>query len=587
VTSAAETPSPVKIAPFERGRFARGDRLKRIGRGALGGKGQGLLDAQDILRDVIEAEVATGVRLEVPFTTILGADVFEAFVERNRLWRVIEDADDPERLQRAFARASLPAEIVGDLMAICTETQGRPMAVRSSSLLEDALEHPFAGVYATKMTPNHQLDLDQRFRRLSEAIKCVYASCFSAEARAYRAAIGVGDDEERMAVVLQEVIGERHGDRFYPDVSVVARSFAAYRFGRAAPEDGLVNLAAGLGKTIVDGDKCWIYSPAHPRAPAPVASVRDLLEVTQTELWAVDMSRDGHFDPMSEDEHLVRVPLATAEADGVLERLASTYDPTRDRVVPGIRAAGPRVLDFATILQMREPPLNDGIRVALRTLAEALGEAVELELAARVPPYGAGPAQLVLLQVRPMRAAKDHVQVPDFDAPGTLVASEDVLGQGHLTHIEDVVYLRPEAFALEKSRAIADELARVNRTFVASRRDYALLGFGRWGSSDPWLGVPVRWADISRARVIVESHGGRLHIDPSQGAHFFHNLLSFGVCYFTVTSGRPGDVDWAFLDALPATYESDLVRVVHLCSPLEVWADPRSGRGAIQHGDAA
>ncbi len=400
-------------------------------------------------------------------------------------------------------RASLPVGLVGDLRALMEDVRA-PLALRSSSLLEDALEHPFAGVYGTKMTPNDQLDADTRFTRMVEAIKFVWASTFFAAARAYRARVGAGESE-RMAVLVQEVVGRRHGRRHYPDVSGVARSLAYYRFGGTSPEDGIAQLALGLGRTIVQGEPAWTFCPARPRAVPPFGSAGEILRETQKGFWAVRMGDPPEFDPTRETEYLVHAPLADAEADGTLALTASTLDPRSDRLVPGLGRAGPRVLTFAPLLVLDELPLAALVRRLLAAASDALGGPVEIEFAVTLPDEGAAAPRFCVLQARRMAAASEPVELGSRSGWTPLVSSEHVLGNGVVEGIADVVYLVPERFDAARTVEIAAEIAALNRRLLDERRPYLLVGFGRWGSADPLLGVPVNWGDVSGAGALVEA----------------------------------------------------------------------------------
>jgi hypothetical protein len=578
---------PTEVPPFARRFFGAAQPFTRIGDGELGGKGSGLLRARDLLERHFDSGRAPSIRVDIPTLTVLTTSVFDRFLSVNHLDDILGDPGRDDRLALAFQRADLPPEILGDLRSLVEQVR-TPLAVRSSSLLEDALYQPFAGVYATKMIPNHQPDADSRFRRLAEAIKFVYASTFFRGARAYRATTGRPDAAEKMAVLIQEVVGRRHNDRFYPDVSGVGRSWNYYPTGRIRPEDGVVNLALGLGKTIVDGGLVWSYSPALPRIGPPAGSVRNLIRQTQSAFWAVNMGPAPPYDPTTETEYLTIGSLADAEYDGTLQMIASTYDPHADRLTPGTGRAGPRVVTFAPLLDLVLLPLNQVVRALLDACEEALGGAVEIEFAMTTDRSGDElAARLGFLQVRPMAVPGEAISVSDDDlaSPRALVASDRVMGNGRLDDLRDVVYVRPDAFDPAESRTVARELTAVNARLLHAGRHYLLIGFGRWGSADPWLGIPVEWDNISQARAIVETQTERLLAEPSQGSHFFHNLSSFAVLYFTVPYAGPyagrARVDWEWLLGQPAAGESPFVRHVTLPAPLSIRVDGRTGRGVV------
>lgn len=574
----------IEIPRFDR-RFLDGiERITAIGGGAIGGKASGLLRMRDVLARRLDPAEFPELRIEIPTLAVLGTEVFEAFVERNGL-APLADADLPDdRIAEAFQRAAIPAEIVGDLRALIQGVH-TPLAIRSSSLLEDALAHPFAGVYGTKMIPNYRLDADTRFLRLVEAVKFVWATTWFAGARGYARSVRRAWRDERMAVIVQEIVGARHGNRFYPDVSGVARSYAFYRSGRARPEEGVAVLALGLGKTIVDGGTAWSYSPAHPRVAPPFPTPHALLDGTQRRYWAVSMAPPEVHDPIRETEYLVQPDLAAAEADGTLRYTASTYDPASDRLMPGTGRTGPRAITFAPLLALEEIPLNAAVRRLLAIGEEAIGRHVEIEFAATLGTDGA-PPRLGFLQVRPMSGPDETVTIPDtaMNAPDVLLASEDVMGNGVVDSIRDIVYVRSEGFGPLETRATADELVSINARLLDEERPCLLIGFGRWGSSDPSLGIPVRWDQIAAARCLVEATLPSMNVEASQGSHFFHNISSFGVSYFSVRHDGPRPIDWSRLDALPAIAETRRLRHVRLERPLVVEVDGRTGRGRVRFG---
>jgi len=574
----------MELPPFSRRFLDSGEAFTTIGTGAIGGKAAGLRGARDFLASGLDPRRFPGLAIGIPTLSVIATDVFDAFLRYNDLLGLALSREPDHRIAHAFQRADLPAEIVGDLWALIRQMT-KPLAVRSSSLLEDSLRHPFAGVYATKMIPNNQPGVEARFRKLTEAIKFVYASTFFAEARDYAVSTGRAPGDEKMAVILQEVVGCRHGPRFYPDVSGVARSWNFYPTGAAEPAEGVVNLALGLGKTIVDGGRSWTYSPAHPRATPPYGSVRELLDQTQTDFWAVNMGAPPAYDPIAETEHLLHASLADAEEDGTLRRLASTYDGGSDRVVDGTAQKGPRVLNFAPLLVREDLPLNGAVKAALATCEQATGAKVEIEFAVSLPP-GGDEARFGFLQVRPMAVSARPVDVDEAELASevAVVASDRALGNGVIEGLCDVVYVKPDAFEPARTRAIADEIAELNRGLLERGRRYVLIGFGRWGSSDPWLGIPVNWSQISGAKVIVEATLPSMNVELSQGAHFFHNLISFDIPYLAVPPQAPRGIDWAAISRFETRAETHFARHVEASAPLRVKVDGRSRRGVVLRG---
>ncbi len=573
------------VPRFDREFFGAENTFTRIGNGALGGKASGLLRVREEILCKLDPDEFPYIEVAVPTATVLTTEVFDKFIERNALEEIANSDLSDDRIAHAFQQAELPAEHVGDLRGLISNVH-TPLAVRSSSLLEDDLDHPFAGVYGTKMIPNNEIEEDARFARLNEAIKFVYATTFFAESKGYLASLGRPPGSEKMAIIIQEVVGQRADDRYYPCVSGVGRSHNYYPTGHARPEDGVVTLALGLGKTIVDGGLSWSYSPAFPKAPPPFNDLGELLKNTQTSLWAVHMGDPPPHDPIQETEHLVQPDLAAAESDGALRYLVSTYDPGSDRLNPGLDVHGPRALTFAPLLGSRLLPFNDLLKRLLELSEDALGTAVEIEFAINLERRDALPARLGFLQVRPMMVGNEQIEVSEDElrAENVVIASETVLGNGERTDIEDVVFIRPDAFEPAKTPAIAKELENINQRLAKEGRRYLLIGFGRWGTSDPPLGIPVAWGQISGARVIVEATLPDVQPDLSQGSHFFHNLLSFHVLYVSVEHHGPYRIDWEWLGRQPIENSTDHVTHVRLRSPLDIRVDGAHGRGVICRG---
>jgi hypothetical protein len=454
------------------------------------------------------------------------------------------------------------------------------LAIRSSSLLEDARNEPFAGVYATKMVPNNNHNPDVRFQQLIEAIKFVYASMFTRNAKDYRTAMGHNDEDEKMAVIIQEVVGKRYHNRFYPELSGVARSYNYYPMGSARPEDGIVNLALGLGKTIVDGGYCWSYSPAFPKIQPPFGSINELLEETQTEFWTVNMGEPLILDPTLETEYLLLENLTVAERDGTLQLLVSTYSPLSNRLSIGMGFEGPRALTFAPILVFEKFRLNELICDLLEVCSSAWNTPVEIEFAMTFNPHRFG-----FLQVRAMKAYKAEFPVTGVDLVGknVLVATEHALGNGILDCLYDVVYTKPEEFALNHTSAIVPELECINRKLLNEGKPYLLIVLGRLGTTDPWLGIPINWGKISGARAVVESTQDNVRVELSQGSHFFHNIMSLGIMYFNLPINTPYQVDWEWLRQQPVVEETTFLSHVRLDQSLQVKVDGRHSRGVIYH----
>jgi hypothetical protein len=447
---------------------------------------------------------------------------------------------------------------------------------------------PFASVYGTKMIPCNQPDPETRFRRLTEAIKFVYASTFFSDARSYMKSTHHTTSDEKMAVIIQEVVGTRFGDRYYPHISGVARSHNYYPFGHAKPEEGVVDLALGLGKTIVDDGCAWSYSPEYPQADPPYNSIGDLLKQTQTSLWAINMGKPPAYDPINEIEYMVKADLGDAEYDGTLRHLVSTFRPENERIVMGAQDRGPRIVNFAPILKAGVLPLNDLVKLLLKTCEGTLGTPVEIEFAVTLGRERPGPARLGFLQLRPMVTSGESVDVGPDDLVGdeVIVASEMVMGSGCVDTIHDVVFVKPEAFEVDHTVEIAEEIDGINRGLVEVKQPYLLIGFGRWGTSDPQGGIPVKFGQIAGAKIIVEVTLPDLDFSLSQGSHFFHNLTSFRIIYFSVRHSADYKIGWDRLNRQALVAETEHVKHVRFDSPLVVKADGRTGRGVIHCGQA-
>ncbi len=573
------------LTPFDRRLVDSSGIFSYIGSGSIGGKAQGLAFIKDALVSQIDPKGLHGLTLGIPTLTVIATDVFEQFMRQNNLYDMaLSDVSD-EEISLPFLKADLPADIVGDLWALSQRIH-HPLAIRSSSLFEDAMHEPFAGVYETKMIPNNQHDPEARFRSLVEAIKFVYAATFFKAAKEYIKTTGQTVENERMAVIIQEIVGNRIGDRFYPHISGVARSYNYYHTGNAKAEDGIVNLALGLGKTVVDGGKTWNYSPAYPNAIPPYKNLGDMMKATQTDFWAVNMGKPPEYNPMKETEYLINVKLSEAEKDGVLDNLVSTYDLQNDRLIIGMTGRGPRILTFAPILDLDEIPLNELIKNLLKLCEDVMGHQVEMEFAVTLNSDGEGGGRFGLLQVRPMFVSRAvvTVEMEDLEKPNVLLASEDALGNGAMNNITDVVYLKKAGFNENESHIIASEFEAINHQLIAGGSQYLLIVFGRLGTTDPPFGIPVNWWQISGAKVIVEASLPDMNIELSQGSHFFHNVISSQVGYFSLPHYSGHKIDWDWLSKQPTKEETSYVRHIKLTAPLQVKIDGTHGRGVIYHG---
>ncbi len=570
-----------ELLPFSRSKFLNAEhKLTYIGSGAIGGKAHGLASINHIILNDLNKGQFGGIEVGIPAMTIIRTDVFDAFMKRNNLYEIAYSDKADDRISYAFQKADLPFEILGDLRALISQVT-IPLAVRSSSMLEDAMHEPFAGIYGTKMTPNNQPDITTRFNKLVEAIKFVYASTFYKSAKDYMKATPHKTEDEKMAVIIQEVIGKKHNSRFYPELSGVARSHNYYAFGHANPKDGIVNLALGLGKTIVDGGTSWSYSPAYPKADPPFNSVNDMLNNTQRTFWSVNMGKPSAYDPVKETEYMVDENIVDAEEDETLRYVASTLDSQSGRIIMGVSKNGPRLLNFSPILRLNEIPLNDLLVELMSVCEKNEGAPVEIEFAMTLSDTGSH--KFGFLQVRPMAVSDDIVEIDDQDLIGEHVfaSSEKVLGNGTNHLIQDIVYLKQDKFDVMKTYQIADDLEKINQMLVKENRPYLLVGFGRWGTSDASAGIPVNWGQISGTKAIIEAALAHVNFELSQGSHFFHNVTGFGVYYFSIPFEKTQTIDWQWLDKIPHETETKMVRHVRLEKSILIKVDGRTGKGTI------
>ena len=567
---------------FQRQEISSDETFTYIGKGDQGGKAAGLASIKNTIASHFQEGRFGDIRVTIPRMTVLLTGIFEDFLLDNELKLEALGTMEDEQIARHFQKAELPAYVVGDLFSLIASAR-EPLAVRSSSLLEDALHQPLAGVYETKMIPNNQPGTEVRFRKLVEAIKFVYASTYFRAARNYFRAMGRDNGEERMAVIIQEVVGCRFGQRYYPTVSGVARSYNFYPIGGARPEEGFVSLALGLGKTIVDGGKVWSYSPSRPQAPPPYGSAQEILKNSQTDFWAVSMTAHREYDPNRETEYLEHADLRQAGSDGTLRYVCSTYDPASDRLIMGESGPGARLVDFSPILKGKTIPLNDLITRLLEISEQNLESSVEIEFALSFDPDRGRESRFGFLQVRPMVISLDgaEVDLAQLVQDRVLLISRRTMGNGVLEGLRHVVYVKPENFDSASTLDIARELERINDSLLQQGTSYILIGFGRWGSSDPWLGTPVNWSQISAARVIVETTLPEMNPDLSQGSHFFHNITNLGILYFSVQESHGDRIDWEWLSRQSVKDESTHVRHVVSETDLKAMADGRQGEGVI------
>ena len=569
------------VAVFDRMKFDAYSHFARIGEGSLGGKGRGLAFLDNIIKMHPEFNSLEGAKVQIPRTVVLCTDVFDQFMEQNNLYQIaLSDASDDDIL-RHFLRAQLPDSLIADFFTFF-EAVKSPIAIRSSSLLEDAHYQPFAGIYSTYMIPY----LDDKYAMLEMlacAIKGVYASVYYRDSKAYMTATSNVIDQEKMAVILQEVVGKQYDGRYYPNISGVLRSLNYYPIGDERAEDGIASLALGLGKYIVDGGQTLRVSPYHPHQVLQTSELETALRETQTRFYALDTRHVGNDFKVDDGFNILNLKVKEAERDNSLNFIASTYDPYDNVIRDGLYEGGRKVISFAGVLQQNVFPLPELLQMSMRYGAEAMRRPVEIEFACNLNADRTG--SLYLLQIRPIVDQKqmldeDLAAIPDADC---LLRSHNSLGHGVTEDVTDVVYVKTDdRFSAADNPTIAREIEKLNKEYLDRGTNYVLVGPGRWGSSDSWLGIPVKWPHISAARVIVEVALKNYRVDPSQGTHFFQNLTSFGVGYFTIDENRnDGCFHKATLDAMPAVEETDHVRVVRFEKGLRIMMDGKKGEGVV------
>ena len=569
------------VAVYQKERFDEYSNFARIGDGSLGGKGRGLAFIGAMVKRYPKLE-HDHFAVTIPKTVVICTDIFDEFMETNELYPVaLSDVDD-ETILKYFLRASLPARLIEDLMAFFDVVKS-PIAVRSSSLLEDSHYQPFAGIYSTYMVPKLEDKYDM-LRTLSDAIKAVYASVFYRDSKAYMTATSNLIDQEKMAIVLQEVVGNRYNDRFYPTISGVARSLNFYPIGNEKAEDGIANIALGLGKYIVDGGQTLRFSPRHPHNILQMSTMDFALRETQTRFYALDLKNLADQFSVDDSFNLLRLNLKDADADGSLKFIVSTYDPYDQVIRDGYYPGGRKILSFVNVLQHEVFPLADTLDQILHVGEDEMGRPIEIEFAVNIDPQNPGFATFYLLQVRPIVDNKEVMEedLTLVEQEDTILTSTSVLGHGIVTDVQDIIYVKTGAFCSSNNQSIAYDIEKMNRQFTGEEKNYVLVGPGRWGSSDSWLGIPVKWPHISNARVIVEGGLENYRVDPSQGTHFFQNLTSFGVGYFTINPFKgDGWFDEGYLNSLPAVEETEYLRHVRFDKPVVIKMDGKKSLGVV------
>ena len=579
------------VALFKRDQFDAYSHFARIGDGSLGGKGRGLAFLDNIIKKHPEFNEFEGVKVSIPKTVVLCTDVFDEFMDSNNLYQIaLSDASDEEILQH-FLRAQLPDKYIADFFAFFEATRS-PIAIRSSSLLEDSHYQPFAGIYSTYMIP-YLDDKYQMLQMMAAAIKSVYASVYYKDSKAYMTATSNVIDQEKMAVILQEVVGKQYGNHYYPNISGVLRSLNYYPINDETAEEGIASLALGLGKYIVDGGQTLRVCPYHPTQILQMSEMDIALKETQTRFYALDTEHTGTEFQVDDSFNIKKLKVKEADADGSLRYIASTFDFSDQRIYDGYYEGGRKIISLCGVLQQEVFPLPELLQMSMKYGQEGMRRPVEIELACNINDEATRDedgrmhvgGEFYLLQIRPIVDSKqvlneDLSKIPDEQC---LLRSHNSLGHGISEDVVDVVYVKTdENFSAQNNPYVANDIERINRKFLAEGKNYVLIGPGRWGSSDYWLGIPVKWPHISAARVIVEAGLENYRVDPSQGTHFFQNLTSFGVGYFTVNSFKnEGVYNKALLDSMPAIEETQYVRHVRFDRPLKIMMDGMKQEGLV------
>lgn len=573
------------VEDFSGERFDPESGFSKIGPGSLGGKGRGLAFINSLLNSYDIENQIEGVTIFVPPTAVVATGVFDQFMEESGLTSfVLEDRED-EEIRKSFLAVRLPAEAEAALRDFLKRAK-YPLAVRSSSLLEDSSYQPFAGIFDTYMLPNNHEDPEVRFDELSRAIRLIYASTYYKDSKAYIDATPNRLEEEKMAVLIQQVVGRRHGDYVYPDIAGVARSYDYYPIKGAKPEGGVASVALGLGRTVVDGGRCVRFSPEEPRRLYQFSSTEDYLEYAQREFLALDLGRPASSGQEGKppDSNLIQLGLETAMEHDTLGPVGSVYSPDNDAVYDGVYREGVKLVTMAGVLSGDHFPLPETLAFLMDVGKAGFSCHVEIEFAANLRPRGEGPSDFAFLQIRPLvfGAEAEKLSLGDVELEDTICLSEAALGHGRFRGIRDLVYVRFDTFDRSDTVKIAGEVGALNAQLRKEGRPYLLIGPGRWGSADPWLGIPVTWADISGVQCIVEADMKDIKVAPSQGTHFFQNITSFGLGYFTIHAREgKGSLDLAWLDQQSAESETEHLRHLRFGDPLEIVVDSREGRGVV------
>ncbi len=575
-----------KIVNFEETALLDESNIVSMGSGALGGKGRGCAFINTLIYNLNFSEIIPEMNIRTPRTAIIGTDEFDMFIERNKLKEIIHLETDYGKIRSVFLQGELSYNLEKRLKALL-KLVNRPLAIRSSSLLEDSTMQPFSGIFETYLIPNNHPDFKVRFDQLKDAVKLVYSSIYSPQSRSYFEAINFSLEDEKMAVVIQDVVGTYHQDHFYPHISGTGQSHNYYPVAHMEPEDGFAIAGLGLGHYVVNGERAYRFAPKYPNLE--MSSLQSQVRDSQVEFMALDMiNSEVDFCNMGSEANLNRLPISEAESQGVLTHLASVYDADNERIESGLSTPGPRILNFANILKYEYVPLAKALNLIMDVGKEALGSPVELEYAVDLDRAENGKPSFFILQIKPMLGTGVEFTF-DTDAlsrEDMIIYAERSMGNGKVDDIVDLVYVDPQAFDKLRTREIAVQIEQMNRKMVTSDRKYILIGPGRWGTRDPFIGIPVNWSQISNARVIVETSLEEFPLDASLGSHFFHNVTSMNVGYFSIHhDSRTSFIRWDVLSSQELMEETGFVKHIRFREPVCIMMDGKKRISTIlKHG---
>jgi hypothetical protein len=575
-----------KVVNFDESEVLDWRNIVSLGTGSLGGKGRGLAFINTLINNLDFSQIVPEINIRTPRTAIIGTDEFEIFMQRNNLINLVLDETDYMKVRELFMAGELSFNLKKKLKTFL-KLLNMPLAIRSSSIFEDSLLHPFAGIFETYVLPNSDPDYTVRFSQLQDAIKMVYASIFSPEARMYFEAVNYRVEEEKMAVVIQELVGNEYEHYYYPHISGTAQSYNYYPVAHMEPDDGCAVIALGLGRYVVEGEKAWRFSPKYPTLQ--ISSLKDQFKTSQVYFYAADRTRRDINLLDGEEAGLATLDISVAEKHGTINHLTSVYNANNDRLEPGLQGSGPRVLNFADVLHFEYTPLAKTVEVILDVVHEALGTAVEIEYAVDLTPDNQHRASFYLLQIKPMVGADEDftVDIDQISLDDSILYSEKSLGNGRLRCIRDLIYLDPGKFDKLKTEEMAAEIEQMNDRMRSRKKEYVLIGPGRWGTRDKFIGIPVKWSQISNARIIVETDLSDFPLDASLGSHFFHNVTSMNVGYFSVHSGGKNFIRYELLKKQEIIEEGRYFKHVRFQTDLDIVMDGKKRKALIRVGNEA